>query len=70
MADDISELRGLGPNADGLLAEAATLDIDSEPAPESGGEKHAEKQKDAATAKGRAKNVDEVKSDTLNRNSQ
>ena len=53
---DIAGLRSIGPNASGLLAEAAALDIDVEP--ESGGEK----QEAAAVAKGRAQNVEEVKS--------
>jgi len=64
MADAVTEFKSLGPNAGADLAEApldieaaeATLNI--EPAPESGGEKHAEKQGEAATAKGR----EEVKS--------
>jgi hypothetical protein len=68
MADAVTEFKSLGPNAGADLAEApldieaaeATLNI--EPAPESGVEKHAEKQGEAAAVKGRAQNVEEVKS--------
>ena len=68
MADAVTEFKSLGPNAGADLAEGP-LDIDAaeatlniEPAPESGGEKHAEKQGEAAAVKGRAQNVEEVKS--------